>query len=264
MGGLAKVLLICGMIPHFNYNRNCGLLAGLLLYLLSQRDIAQAVHAQSRGKGSDYVILLHGMGRTALSMKPIEWRLKKDGYRVINESYESTRRSIPALADGYLDHLIRQHVNDPEVRVHFVTHSLGGIVLRQYLSNHVVPNLSRVVMVAPPNQGSQLAEKLKAWWIYRRLTGFSGQQLGTARESIPCHLGRADFDVGIIAGDHSFNPLFSHWIPGSDDGKVAVEDTRLDGMRDFLILHHSHTWLPWRKDSITAIRNFLTAGCFAF
>jgi len=252
------------MIPHFSRDRTCGLLAGFLLCLWSKPAVAQASDSGPQAKPGDYVILLHGMGRSALSMKRIEWTLRNDGFRVINISYPSTCFSIPALADGFLDQLIREHVCDPKAPVHFVTHSLGGIILRQYLSNHIIENLDRVVMLAPPNQGSSLVDKLKPWWIYRLLTGPSGQQLGTDQESIPRHLSRTDFDVGIIAGNHSCNPLFSRWITGADDGKVAVQETRLDGMHDFLVLHHSHTWLPWRNDCIVAIRNFLRDGHFAF
>jgi pimeloyl-ACP methyl ester carboxylesterase len=205
------------------------------------------------------VVLLHGLGRTALSMKRLEYALAKENYRVVNISYPSTRLPVEGAADN-LDALLREQVPDPAVRMHFVTHSLGGIVLRRYLAERRPANLGRVVMLAPPNQGSELAARLKNNRLFKLLTGPAGQQLGGApflRE-----LGPVDYELGIIAGDRSMNPLFSAWIPGPDDGKVSVASTRLEGMRDFLIVHHTHTWMMWREDVFKAVIRFLEAGRF--
>jgi triacylglycerol lipase len=210
----------------------------------------------------DYVVLLHGLGRTALSMKKLEWALAKDNYRVINLSFPSTRLSIEDAANSYLDEALRKRVNDQTVKIHFVTHSWGGIVLRQYLSNHKIENLGRVVMLAPPNHGSELADKLKNNCFYRFFTGPSGQQLGAGASSLPNQLGPADFELGIIAGDCTLNPLFSAWIPGLDDGKVSVRSTQLEGMQDFLVVHHSHTWLGWNGGVTLAVVQFLNTGHF--
>jgi hypothetical protein len=117
-------------------------------------------------------------------------------------------------------------------------------------------------MLAPPNQGSELAEKLKRNWLFQICTGPGGQQLGTDDSSLPRQLGPADFELGIIAGDRSLNPLFSAWIPGADDGKVSVASTRLAGMRDFLVVHHSHTWMAWSGEVSEAVRQFLRSGYF--
>jgi triacylglycerol lipase len=192
-------------------------------------------------------------------MKRVEWALRKQGYCVINVSYPSTRLSVEAAA-ARLDEVLRERIPDPNATIHFVTHSLGGIVLRQYLATHKLTNIGRVVMLAPPNQGSELADRLKDNILYRFATGPAGQQLGTDSSSLPAQLVPADFDLGVIAGDRSLNPLFSAWIPGPDDGKVSVESTRLDGMRDFLIVHHTHTWMMWRTEVIGAVVRFLQAG----
>jgi triacylglycerol lipase len=210
---------------------------------------------------SDYVILLHGLGRTPLSMKRIEWTLQKQNYRVINVSYPSTRVSIQEAADSWLDDVLKTRVTDSSAKIHFVAHSLGGIVLRQYLTNHNIPNLGRVVMLAPPNHGSELADRLRNNCLYRLATGPAGQQLGTSQSSIPHQLGPVDFELGVIAGDRSLNPLFSSWIPGPDDGKVSVHSAKIPGA-DFLLVHHSHTWMAWSANVNSAITEFLRTGHF--
>jgi len=220
------------------------------------------MHAQSHAANADYVILLHGLGRTPLSMKRLEWSLKRENYRVINAAYPSTRISIQDAADHYLDDVLKNQTTDRTVKIHFVAHSLGGIVLRQYLSNHQIENLGRVVMLAPPSQGSELAERLKNNRLYRLATGPAGQQLGPAESSLPKQLGPPEFEFGIIAGDRSLNPLFSLWIPGPDDGKVSVRSTQLCGMADFLLVHKSHTWMAWSKQVSRAVAQFLRTGCF--
>lgn len=208
-------------------------------------------------------MLLHGLGRTPLSMKRLEWTLEKENYRVVNAGYPSTRVSIQDAADRWLGEILRERTTDPTVKIHFVTHSLGGIILRQYLSEHQIQNLGRVVMLAPPNRGSELADRLKNDCLYRLATGPAGQQLGTFNSSIPNQLGPIDFELGVIAGDRSLNPLFSRWIPGPDDGKVSVRSTRLPGMQDFLVVHQSHTWMAWSRKVSAAVAQFLRSGSFA-
>jgi len=211
--------------------------------------------------GSDYVILLHGLGRTPLSMKRIEWTLQKQNYRVINAGYPSTRVSIEDAADQWLGDVLKNQIADPAAKIHFVAHSLGGIVLRQYLTNHEIPNLGRVVMLAPPNHGSELADRLRNNCLYRLATGPAGQQLGMSESGIPSQLGPVDFELGVIAGDRSLNPLFSSWISGPDDGKVSVRSVRIPGA-DFLLVHKSHTWMAWSANVNSAISEFLRTGRF--
>src|SRR5882672_1359638 len=167
----------------------------------------------------DAVILVHGLGRTRFSMKMLEWTLRRKGYLVINMGYPSTRVPVEEAAKDWLAPRVSE-ASEAGGRVHFVTHSLGGIVVRQYLKNHELVNLGRVAMLAPPNQGSELADAFCGSKWYRRTTGPAGQQLGCAASSLPNTLGPANFDSGIIAGDRSLNPRFSALIPGRDDGKV--------------------------------------------
>jgi pimeloyl-ACP methyl ester carboxylesterase len=219
------------------------------------------VETKLTAASADYVILLHGLGRTPLSMKRIEWTLQKQNYRVINVSYPSTRVCIQDAANNWLGNVLENQTTDPTVKIHFVAHSLGGIILRQYLSNHEIPNLGRVVMLAPPNHGSELADRLRNNCLYRLATGPAGQQLGTSESCIPRQLGPVNFELGVIAGDRSLNPLFSSWIPGADDGKVSVFSAKIPGA-DFLRVRHSHTWMAWSPQVNSAVAQFLRAGHF--
>jgi len=211
----------------------------------------------------DVVVLLHGMGRGTLSMKRIEWALVDRGYRVVNIGYPSTRFTVEHLARLHLAPVLRELSLPPGGRVHFVTHSLGAIVLRQHLATEPLPNLGRVVMLGPPNRGSEIVDALKRGPFLRLFTGPTGEQLGTSSEDLPRKLGPARFELGVIAGDRSLNPFFSRRLLKPHDGKVSVASTRLEGMSDFRVLHCSHTFLPWRKDVIRQVISFLETGSFS-
>ena len=213
----------------------------------------------------DDVVLLHGMGRSALSMKRIEWALVNRGYRVTNISYPSTRFGVERIVTTHLLPELHRIQRSSPARIHFVTHSLGGILLRHCISLQALTTPGRAVMLGPPNGGSEIADTFKKWFCYRLLVGPAGQQLGTGTWDLPRTLGPAPqgFEVGIIAGDRSLNPIFSRLLPGPNDGKVTVAGTRLEGMTDFLVVHHSHTWLPWSKAVICQVLAFLETGRFA-
>jgi triacylglycerol lipase len=237
---------------------------GLILFNQSFWPCAASAERADAGKqDGDYVVLLHGLGRTALSMKRLEWTLDKEGFRVVNESYPSTRLSVEEAANGWLTDLLDKRTPDRGAKINFVTHSLGGIVLRQYLQNHRVENLGRVVMLAPPNQGSELVDKLRRNLLFKLFTGPAGQELGTDTRSLPKRLGPPAFELGIIAGDRSFNPWFSVWIPRPNDGKVSVQSTLIEGMKDFRVTHQTHTWMPWSKEVGAVMAQFLKPGHFS-
>jgi triacylglycerol lipase len=214
----------------------------------------------ARATDGDYVILLHGAGRTPLSMRPMESYLRTNGYRVINARFPSAGLSIEQIADTYFPKLVG--TLDSGVKIHFVAHSMGAIILRQYLVRHTVTNLGRVVMLAPPNHGSEIIDHLRANPLLRLCLGPRLLELGTGPDALPQRLGPANFDCGVIAGDSSANPITGPMLHGANDGKVTVESARLDGAKDFLVLHHSHTWLIWKWQTFHQIAHFLRAGTF--
>jgi len=213
------------------------------------------------GKG-DTVVLLHGLGRTTRSMRKMEKQLLREGFRVINVAYPSTRVPIETLATQYLGQAITTQCCQSDRKIHFVTHSLGGIVLEYYLKTHSLPNLGRVVMLCPPNQGSELTDRFRNNFLYRFFVGPAGQQLGTAPDSLPNSLGVVDFELGVIAGDRTLNPWTSIIIPGADDGKVAITRAKVIGMKDFLVVHKTHTFIMQDREVIDQAIFFINNGLF--
>lgn len=207
------------------------------------------------------MVLVHGLARTPLSLLALAVAARLRGYRVVNWHYRSLRVTIAdAAAQFAMTVAPRLAAAD---RVHFVTHSLGGIVVRRFLSEHPLPNLRRVVMLAPPNGGSEVADVLsRVSLVQRRVLPL--RELGTGDASVPRALPAANFDLGVIAGSRSHIPLFDRWMNRvPNDGVVAVERTRVEGMRDFLVLHRTHTTLPWAPDAIRAAFAFIERGRFA-
>ena len=221
---------------------------------------AWAAQAQS----GDVVVLLHGLGRTSFSMARLACELERDGYRVVNVSYPSRTRSLEALATEWLPARLPKVEGD--ARVHFVTHSMGGILVRMWLREYGPPaNLGRVVMLAPPNSGSEIPDRFARFAPFRWFTGVNGRRLGTATDALPTALGRWPAEagaLGIIAGNRSLNPFTAAWLPAPNDGKVTVASTHLAGERDHLVLPYGHTWLGWHRTTLAHITAFLRHGTF--
>ncbi len=209
------------------------------------------------------VVLLHGLLRSAGSMAALAAELEGANYVVANVDYPSREHSVQELAPLAVNTGRAACAKAGASPVHFVTHSLGGILLRQYLSQQPLPELGRVVMLGPPNQGSEVVDALAEMPGFAWLNGPAGRQLGTGSDSLPRALGPVNFPVGIIAGDTSINWLLSAIIPGPDDGKVAVEATKVAGMSDFVLVHHSHPLMMRSPTVIDYVLRFLATGRFA-
>jgi hypothetical protein len=208
------------------------------------------------------VILLHGLCRTSRSMVTMERALTEAGYKVRNVDYPSRTATIQNLADNAIGKAVGDCQRDGATKVDFVTHSLGGILVRSYLARHTIPSLGRVVMLAPPNQGSEVVDKLGWLFLFKWINGPAGNELGTDKNSIPNKLGTANFPVGIIAGDRSINWVNSLLIPGRDDGKVSVERTKLAGMSDCIVIHATHPFIMRNREAIRQTIQFLRMGNF--
>lgn len=208
------------------------------------------------------VVLIHGLARNAQSMEKLAAVLNGSGFQSCNVSYPSTRNTVEASAKQFVLPKIKECLGPYRGPVHFVTHSMGGIIVR-YLATHAEHfEIGRVVMLSPPNQGSEVVDVLKDLWLFELINGPAGKQLDTASGSLPNQLGPARFELGVITGDRSINPILSSFIPGPDDGKVSIERAKLAGMTDFLIVHATHPFIMKNDDAIEQTIYFLRRGKF--
>lgn len=209
------------------------------------------------------VILLHGLGRTHHSMSSIESLLKMNNYIVINEDYPSTKESIEELANNYIPLMVNQCLAYHAKHINFVTHSMGGVVLEEYLQSHKIPGLSRIVMLGPPNHGSELVDLLRNNWLFKYFTGPSGQELTTYKTSIPNTLQMNNhYQIGVIAGNSDVIPFNNYIFHESNDGKVTISSTKMKNMSDFIILPVSHTFMMKNASVENQILSFLDDGKF--
>jgi triacylglycerol lipase len=224
---------------------------------------ACAASANTAVQSAENVILLHGLCRTGRSMDKIQRALTQAGYTVWNVNYPSRTAPIQTLADEAIGRAVTNCLENGATKIDFVTHSMGGILVRSYLARHSIPDLGRVVMLAPPNRGSEIVDKLGGLSLFKWINGPAGNQLGTDTNSLPNELGPAHFTVGIIAGDRSVNWINSLFlIPGRDDGKVSVEKARLDGMSGFVVIHATHMFITYNDQAIRQTMQFLRTGKF--
>ncbi len=195
-------------------------------------------------------------------MSKLEGALSDIGYDTWNVDYPSTEASIRDLTARVLPTTVARCRRKGCRKIHLVTHSMGGILARSFLQEETLPAGSRMVMLAPPNRGSEVVDRFKGFPLFQWMNGPAGQELGTSPDSLPNCLGPVSVEVGVIAGRRSWNPVFSALIPGEDDGKVSVERTRLPEMVDFLVVRSSHTFIMRDDEVVRQVAHFLGHGRF--
>ena len=196
----------------------------------------------------EYVVLLHGLGRTSFSMQKIGVQLVGEGYKVVNIGYPSRSDIIENLVDNNLKNEILEKCTDKDRKINFVTHSMGGIMARYLLANNYIENINKVVMLAPPNKGSKVADKWSGNKMVNYVIGPSLKELTTNKNSFVNNIKSLDCKIGIIAGEY--------------DGKVSIENAKLDEMSDFVTFPKIHTWIMNSNEVIKAVINFLAKGEF--
>jgi len=246
-------------LPGFRSRKING---GLHMVILLVVMLSAVTPVRSADRGSDCVVLLHGLARTEKSMAELEHHLEYQGFCVVNAGYPSREKTIQDLSVETIPEALSQCRALETQRIHFVTHSMGGILVRYYLECNTIKDLGRVVMLSPPNRGSEAVDKLGEMAFFEWINGPAGKQLGTGETSLPKSLSPPDYDVGIITGDRSINPILSLLIPGEDDGKVSVENAKLAGMKDFLVVDKTHPFIMNDEAVIEQVIYFLENGVF--
>lgn len=210
----------------------------------------------------DGVVLLHGISRTALSFRKMQLALERAGFATLNLDYPSRRKPLEGLAED-ISPAIQPFADRTQGPIHFVCHSMGGLLARVYIARHRPNHLGRVVMLGTPNGGSEIADRLKDFTIYRAFFGPAGQQLGTRRDAATEALfPPVDYPAGIIAGNRSIDPVAGTMLPKPHDGRVSVANTRLEGMADHVVVASSHPWLVRNGEAIAQTIAFLRDGSF--
>ncbi len=223
--------------------------------------LSLAITASEAGAVTECVVLLHGLARVSDSMSELESKMQRAGFSTANINYPSRKGEIAELADKVVASGIDQCTHQGAKKIHFVVHSLGGILVRQYLAEHHVNELGRVVMLGTPNQGAAIVDIFSEWSLFD-LLGPSAKALGTKDGGIVHSLGPVDFELGVIAGNLSINPLSTILLGESNDSVVTVASTRVKGMKEHLVLPVIHMLMMRDNEVIDHCIHFLKTGNF--
>ncbi len=213
------------------------------------------------GRGTEDVVLLHELGRTDRAMRPLEEALLREGYRTHNLAYASLREEPAELVADAREQVAAGCAQAE--RLHFVTHSLGGLIARALLAEAPPANLGRVVMLAPPNQGSAYGDLVRESGLTAAEISPARAALGTDPEGFARSLPPPRYELGVVAGTRSVNPLDPLVAAGDGDGAVSVGSTQVPGMTNFLRVDATHASIRRRPDVHAQVIAFLRDGRFS-
>lgn len=206
------------------------------------------------------VMMLHGWGRNPSAMWYIGKQMEKSGFDVVRLEYHSLTQGPDEIMTDITGQINTFCTDHPKRQIHFVGHSMGGLVIRAFLEKNNIPNLGRVVLMGTPNQGVPIVDRYRdTWWM--KALGPSAATLGTNSDSFPASIGPPDYPIGIIAG-HTDSTFNDRLIPGRDDGLVPVESTLLPGMTDFIVINSGHWTMRYDKEIARQVILFLNSGRF--
>lgn len=203
------------------------------------------------------VIMLHGIVRSSKSMSRMQKSLGEAGFVPVPFDYPSTQANLDKCSE-FLDSVIRSL--DGVKEISFVTHSMGGLVVRNWLKEHKDKRVRRLVMIGTPNKGAEMADKLRDWKIYKLILGPAGQQLFSGDGSDASKLPIPKFEFAVIAGARGTAEGYNPLIPGDDDGTVAVKSAFLEGATDSELFPVLHSFLPVNPDVVKSTARFLKTG----
>lgn len=206
-----------------------------------------------RGKGP-LVVLLHGLWRGWRAMEPLARRLRAEGYATLNIPYPSTRLPVHDLA-SWVERHVRLHAHGRASA--WITHSLGGIVAREILARDPEIAPQKLVMLAPPNGGSEIVDWARRHPAIHLLLGPAGRSLGS--DGLPGQLPPPppDVETAVIMGRRGSIPLFRRLLDPENDGIVSVPRGRLDGAHTFTVVDADHTFIQTHEETVRLCLGFL-------
>lgn len=213
-------------------------------------------------KSDEFVIILHGLRGSSRSFLKMQKVLSAQGFSVCLVDYPSTRDSLGVLADSAIAGAVRLCRQAGAKKIDFVAHSMGAILVRYYLRQKKIPELGRVVLLSPPNHGTEVVDAFAWSALFRKFNGPAGMAIGAAPDGLVQSLGPPDYEVGVIMSTRSINPLASLFISGKDDGRVSIESAKLEGMKDFALVSSNHHVIMKKEKTIEKVVQFLKYGTF--